>query len=443
MSVTVSSETNLSSTDLRLFVCTSIDSVYYNSPTAYDNFENVFIEFLTSSSGQSLDLDGVNDVTQEFNWSMPTPWPNTNPNITWDISDLNVIAFVQNYTSKDVLQAEWSRVSEMNTDIDEDGIANNDDNCMETYNPDQNDVDGDGKGNACDPCDNANVYVAGNLNGDLAGDLPIINIYDVLFLLDRILGGDYNYENYTGCSIESADINQDSILNLNDVIVLLMQVIGYTDGVGRLVAGSGTLTITDQPDMSTMTFNSDDLISGFQVDVPLINFHENDLDQLALPTGWLFETRQLKDMTRILAIDLSGNHPVKEVSFTLPGSLSGEPQNVLVCNNIGQTINTAITYRQPVVEKLELSNQVNFSSIYPNPFNPMVTIPFSIPFEMYTRVVVYNITGQLVDILLEDRALRPGHHTVTWDGSKFSSGVYIIQVETPQRRYSQKAFLLK
>ena len=73
----------------------------------------------------------------------------------------------------------------------------------------------------------------------------------------------------------------------------------------------------------------------------------------------------------------------------------------------------------------------------------MVTIPFSVPFEMYTRVVVYNITGQLVDILLEDRALRPGHHTVTWDGSKFSSGVYIIQVETPLRRYSQKAFLLK
>ena len=57
--------------------------------------------------------------------------------------------------------------------------------------------------------------------------------------------------------------------------------------------------------------------------------------------------------------------------------------------------------------------------------------------------MVYNITGQLVDILLEDRALRPGHHTVKWDGSEFSSGVYIIQVETPLHRYSQKAFLLK
>ena len=62
---------------------------------------------------------------------------------------------------------------------------------------------------------------------------------------------------------------------------------------------------------------------------------------------------------------------------------------------------------------------------------------------MNTRVLVYNLTGQLVDVLLEDHALRPGHHSISWDGSGFSSGVYIIQIETPLRRFSQKAFLLK
>ena len=443
MSVTVSSESDLSTTDLRLFVCTSIDSVYYNSPSAYDDFENVFIDFLTSSSGQDLDLDGVNDITEEFNWSMPSPWPNTNPNIIWDISDLNVIAFVQNYTSKDVLQAEWSRVSEMNIDMDEDGILNDEDNCMEVYNAGQEDVDGDGMGDACDPCDNVNVYVVGNLNGDLVNDQPIINIYDVLFLVDRILDDDYSDENYIGCSIESADINQDLIFNTLDVIILIMEVMSQDNGSGGVAAGSGTLAITDQPGMLSMTLNGDDLISGFQVDVPVNNFREEDMNQVTLPTGWLFETRQLNDMIRIVAIDLSGNHPVKEVSFTLPGSLSGTPENVVVCNNIGQAINTTVTYKQPAVEKLELSNQVDFSKIYPNPFNPAVKIPFSIPFEMYTRVAVYNITGQLVDILLEERALRPGHHTLTWDGTKFSSGVYIILVETPVRSFSQKAFLLK
>ena len=106
-------------------------------------------------------------------------------------------------------------------------------------------------------------------------------------------------------------------------------------------------------------------------------------------------------------------------------------------------INTLIKYIDPIFEKLELSNKVNFNSIYPNPFNPTVTVPFSIPYEMHTRVLVYNITGELVDVLLEDHALRPGYHSITWDGSRFSSGVYIIQIETPLRRYSQKAFLLK
>ena len=204
----------------------------------------------------------------------------------------------------------------------------------------QEDVDGDGMGDACDPCDNANVYVVGNLNGDLANDQPIINIYDVLFLVDRILDDDYSDENYTSCSIESADINQDLIFNTLDVIILIMEVLNQDNGFGRVVAGSGTLSITDQPGMLSMTLNGDDLIGGFQVDVPVNNFREEDMNQLTLPTGWLFETRQLNDMIRIVAIDLSGNHPVKELSFTLPGSLSGTPENVVVCNNIGQAINT-------------------------------------------------------------------------------------------------------
>ena len=443
MSVTVSSETNQTNIDLRLFVMTSIDSVYYNSPSAYDNFHNVFIDFLTNSSGQSLSLDGVTNYTQEFNWSMPSPWPNNNTSILWDISDLNVVAFVQNYSTKEVLQAEWARTNDMNIDMDDDGVINDEDNCMEDYNPEQIDVDADGMGDACDLCDNANVYVKGNLNGDVANNEPVINLYDVFFLVDRVLDDDYSNEDYIGCSIEAADFNGDSLYNTLDILLMIFDILGQNDDGRTTNTSTANLLINDLPGSSSINFVSDDYISGFQFDLPIENEYYELKEEQKLPNGWLFQTKKLSDKIRVIAIDLTGESPIKKASLLLNGNLLSDPENIIISNNVGKSMDAIVKYSDPSLEKLELSNEVNFSSIYPNPFNPVVTIPFSIPYEMYTRVLVYNITGKLVDVLLEDHALRPGHHSIAWDGSRFSSGVYIIQIETPLRRYSQKAFLLK
>lgn len=443
MSISVSSETNQSSSDLRLFVMTSMDSVYYNSPSAYDNFQNVFIEFLTNSSGESLTLDGVSAYTQDFNWNMPNPWPNTNPSILWDISNLNIIAFVQNYSTKEVLQAEWARTNDMNVDMDDDGVINDEDNCMEEYNPEQIDVDSDGLGDACDLCDNLNVYVKGNLNGDVANNEPVINLYDVFFLVDRVLDDAFSNEDYIGCSIEAADFNGDSLYNTLDILLMIFDILGQNDDGRSINTSTVNLLINDLPGSSSINFISNDYMSGFQFDLPIDNEGYKLIEKDKLPSGWLFETRKFRDKIRVIAVDLTGESPIKEVSLLLTGNLLNDPENIIISNNSGQSINAIIKYNDPLLERLELSNEVNFNSIYPNPFNPVVTIPFSIPYEMYTRVLVYNLTGKLVDILLEDHALRPGHHSISWDGSRFSSGVYIIQIETPLRRYSQKAFLLK
>ena len=65
------------------------------------------------------------------------------------------------------------------SDLDEDGINNDEDNCPDIYNPDQTDIDGDGAGDACDICDNANIFVVGNVNGDLDQESsPIIDLLE-------------------------------------------------------------------------------------------------------------------------------------------------------------------------------------------------------------------------------------------------------------------------
>jgi thiol-disulfide isomerase/thioredoxin len=108
-------------------------------------------------------------------------------------------------------------LAEMNLDLDGDGIAANTDNCPLVYNPDQIDTDADGIGDICDPCDNLNVFIIGNLDGSLSDDQqPTIDIFDLLLLSDSMEG----IQDENICHQSTSDINGDLIINLIDVFTL-------------------------------------------------------------------------------------------------------------------------------------------------------------------------------------------------------------------------------
>ena len=105
-------------------------------------------------------------------------------------------------------------------DIDGDEINNMDDNCPHTYNPNQEDVDEDSLGDACDICDNANVWVVGNTDGNLDVDgNVIINVMDILSLVDIIAIDDVE-----SCGYEAANMNGDNQINVVDVIALVQMI---------------------------------------------------------------------------------------------------------------------------------------------------------------------------------------------------------------------------
>lgn len=99
-------------------------------------------------------------------------------------------------------------------DVDGDGVLDGEDNCINDANPQQLDVDNDGIGDACDPCDNT-FFILGNLDGD-----PSMNILDILTMVDMVTTGEGGV-----CSWESADMTQDGVVNVFDVITLVQYII--------------------------------------------------------------------------------------------------------------------------------------------------------------------------------------------------------------------------
>lgn len=79
---------------------------------------------------------------------------------------------------------------------------------------------------------------------------------------------------------------------------------------------------------------------------------------------------------------------------------------------------------------------------YPNPFNPTTTIKFEMPFQQKVKIIIYNLVGEVVEEIFNSIA-DEGINEVQFDGSKYSSGMYIYKIVTNNYSTSKKMILLK
>ena len=88
-----------------------------------------------------------------------------------------------------------------------------------------------------------------------------------------------------------------------------------------------------------------------------------------------------------------------------------------------------------------------YSTNYPNPFNPVTTIRFSIKDAGKVTLKVYSIDGKLVKTLVNNEVAQ-GEYQVLWDGKNDSnvpvpSGTYLYKIEAPNYSKTLKALLIK
>ena len=79
---------------------------------------------------------------------------------------------------------------------------------------------------------------------------------------------------------------------------------------------------------------------------------------------------------------------------------------------------------------------------YPNPFNPVTTIQFSVQTHGNASLHIIDIKGRLMETLI-NKNLNPGFHEITWNASSYPSGIYLAQLTSNNYLFTQKLIYLK
>lgn len=93
-----------------------------------------------------------------------------------------------------------------------------------------------------------------------------------------------------------------------------------------------------------------------------------------------------------------------------------------------------------IPENYELSQN------FPNPFNPVTTINYSLPKSSNVKLVIYDVLGNEIRTLVNNVKQNSGSHNVEWDGTNnsgtgVSSGVYFYRISASSDEASSAGFV--
>jgi len=90
----------------------------------------------------------------------------------------------------------------------------------------------------------------------------------------------------------------------------------------------------------------------------------------------------------------------------------------------------------------DIPSEFGLLSNYPNPFNAETVIKYELPFDAYVKLEVYNLLGQKVETLINQRQ-QAGYRSVAWDASEVSSGIYFYKLTAGDYTETRRMMLMK
>jgi len=241
------------------------------------------------------------------------------------------------------------------------------------------------------------------------------------------------------------------------------------NGIGDMREGQGYQMKMDADDDLVYTIENDELASLESDQTELFYFNRvaptgNNMSLLVigdkshagcelgvLTSDGVLAGSGLLDASGRCGLAVWGDDPLTEA---IDGTRNGEQLSFKLWN--GERENTPsfeivkgkTVYRTDELLVLNISSKITIpvefglTSIYPNPFNSVTTITFSVDIQSKTSLRVFDIAGREV-VTLFDNVVKVGKHNLKWDASSVSSGVYLLRLETENKVKVTKIALMR
>lgn len=119
--------------------------------------------------------------------------------------------------------------------------------------------------------------------------------------------------------------------------------------------------------------------------------------------------------------------------------------NVLIAGNIGHVI--TVLDNDKDYANTAIPAMIAQHNVYPNPFNPLTSIRFSLTEKSPVTIEIFNVKGQRVNALFSG-TLPKGTHFMQWNGTDdnhktVSSGIYFYRLSADHNTVTGKMILMK
>ena len=132
-----------------------------------------------------------------------------------------------------------------------------------------------------------------------------------------------------------------------------------------------------------------------------------------------------------------GIHPPAD---DIPGRLIGETIGIEAVQLAKKYFTGTITAVQKFDDNLPTGYVLH--SNFPNPFNPVTTLKYSLPVPGKVVLTIFDLRGREIERLVNNE-LSAGVHTIVWDASNVASGVYFYRLQANDFTQTKKMALLK